>query len=92
MTENVYRRTSTSPSSIPEPDGRLPPSREKKSMPGDISPETIITGPRRRFRQLNEKPLRDDLIFYFAIVAVASVFWMAVPILAGLHPTGFILA
>jgi len=55
-------------------------------MPGDISPETIITGPRRHFQQLNEKPLRDDLVFYFAIVAVASVLFMALPLLTGEAP------
>ncbi|NMA10025.1 MAG: hypothetical protein GX932_03260, partial [Methanomicrobiales archaeon] len=45
--------------------------------------ETIFTGPRRVFQRLNEKPLRDDLIFYFAIVAVASVLFMALSLLAG---------
>jgi len=48
-----------------------------------MSTGTIITGPRRRFQQLNEKPLRDDLVFYFAIAAVASVLFMALPLLTG---------
>ncbi len=52
-------------------------------MPTGISQETIFSGPRRRFQQLNEKPLRDDLIFYFAIVAAASVLFMALPFLTG---------
>ena len=64
-----------------------------------MSTGTIITGPRRRFRQLNKKPLRDDLIFYFAIVAVASVLFMALPLLTGeaaetdgMHRAWFIVA
>lgn len=68
-------------------------------MPGDISPETIITGPRRVFQKLNEKPLRDDLTFYFAIVAVASVLFMVLPLLTGeaaetdgMHRVWFIVA
>ncbi len=48
-----------------------------------MSTGTIITGLRHRFQQLNKKPLRDDLIFYFAIVAVASVLFMALPLLTG---------
>ncbi|MDK2889708.1 MAG: hypothetical protein PWR21_340 [Methanoculleus sp.] len=55
-------------------------------MSREISPETIITGPRRVFQHLNEKPLRDDLIFYFAIVAAASIFWTAASILTEPHP------
>ncbi|MCK9343261.1 MAG: YIP1 family protein [Massilibacteroides sp.] len=55
-------------------------------MSREISPESIFSSPRRRFQQLDEKPLRDDLIFYFAIVAVASIFWMADSILTGPHP------
>ncbi len=73
--------------------------REEKTMPTGISPGTIITGPRRRFRQLNEKPLHDDFIFYFAIVAAASVLFMMLPLLAGkepeidgLHRIGFTVA
>ncbi len=59
-----------------------------------IPPETIVAGPRRLFERLNEKPLRDDLVFYFAIAAGASILWTALSILAGpppmeeLHPTG----
>lgn len=45
--------------------------------------ETTFTGPRRVFQRLNEKPLRDDLVFYFAIVAVASVLFMMLPLLTG---------
>ena len=45
--------------------------------------ETTFTGPRRVFQRLNEKSLRDDLVFYFAIVAVASVLFMALPLLTG---------
>ncbi|PKL54907.1 MAG: hypothetical protein CVV35_12820, partial [Methanomicrobiales archaeon HGW-Methanomicrobiales-6] len=63
-----------------------------------MSTGTIITGPRRRFRQLNEKPLRDDLILYFAIVAAASVLFMVLPLLTGeapeidgMHRIGFIV-
>ncbi|MDV2481003.1 YIP1 family protein [Methanoculleus sp. Wushi-C6] len=52
-------------------------------MPTGISQETIFSGPRRRFQQLNEKPLRDDLVFYFAIVAAVSVLFMALPLLTG---------
>ncbi|WP_292731602.1 Yip1 family protein [Methanoculleus sp.] len=55
-------------------------------MSTGISQETTFSGPRRRFQQLDEKPLRDDLIFYFAIVAVASIFWTAASILTGPHP------
>jgi hypothetical protein len=54
-------------------------------MSTGISQETTFSGPRCRFQQLNEKPLRDDLIFYFAIVAVASIFWTAASILTGPH-------
>ncbi len=52
-------------------------------MSTGISPGTIITDPRRHFQQLNERPLRDDLIFYFAIVAAASVLFMVLPLLTG---------
>ena len=64
-----------------------------------MSTETIFTGPRRVFQKLNEKPLRDDLTFYFAIVAVASVLFMALPLLTGeaaetdgMHRAWFIVA
>lgn len=52
-------------------------------MSTEISPESAFPGPRRVFQKLNEKPLRDDLIFYFAIVAVASVLFMMLPLLTG---------
>ncbi|PKL61511.1 MAG: hypothetical protein CVV31_11045 [Methanomicrobiales archaeon HGW-Methanomicrobiales-2] len=52
-------------------------------MSREILPETILTGPRRYFQQLDEKPLRDDLTFYFAIVAVASVLFMVLLLLTG---------
>ena len=48
--------------------------------------ETIFTGPRRVFQRLNEKPLRDDLVFYFAIIAVASTLFMVLPLLMGGEP------
>ena len=97
MTENIYRRTSTS--SIPEADGRLPSFKEKKTMSTEISPESAFSGPRWVFQKLNEKPLRDDLIFYFTIVAAASVLFMVLPLLTGeaaeidgLHRIWFIVA
>jgi len=64
-----------------------------------IPAEPTITGPGKLFRQLNEKPLRDDLVFYAAIVATASILLMALPLLTGeapeidgLHRTWFIVA
>lgn len=68
-------------------------------MSREISQETTFSGPGQVFQKLNERPLRDDLIFYFAIVAVASVFFMALPLLTGgepeidgLHRIGFLAA
>ena len=68
-------------------------------MSTEISQETAFPGPRRAFQHLNEKPLRDDLVVYFAIVAVASVLFMALSLLTGeaaenggMHRTGFIAA
>lgn len=54
-------------------------------MPTGIPPETVFPGPRRSFQKLNEKPLGHDLGFYFAAVMIASILWMAVPVLAGSH-------
>lgn len=51
-----------------------------------MSAGTIITGPPRVFQKLNEKPLRDDLVFYFAIVAVAAVLFTMLPLLTGEAP------
>lgn len=54
---------------------------------------------RRLFQRLNEKPLRDDLGFYFAIVIAASVLFMMLPLLTGkepeidgMHRIGFMVA
>jgi len=55
-------------------------------MSTETPSETTFTGPRRVFQRLNEKSLRDDLVFYFAIVAVASVLFMALPLLTGKEP------
>jgi hypothetical protein len=74
-----------------------------RSMSSEISAGTIFSGPRRRFRELDEKPLRNDLIFYFTVVAAASVLFMALPLFTGsylgegseidgLHRIGFIVA
>jgi len=52
-------------------------------MSTGISQETAFPGPQRVFWHLNEKPLRDDLVVYFAIVAVASALFMALPLLTG---------
>jgi hypothetical protein len=64
-----------------------------------MSAGTIITGPQWVFQKLNEKSLCDDLIFYFAIVAAASVLFTMPPLLTeeapeigGLHRTWFIVA
>ncbi|MFA7199586.1 MAG: Yip1 family protein, partial [Methanoculleus sp.] len=56
------------------------------NMSTETPSETTFTGPRRVFQRLNEKSLRDDLVFYFAIVAVASVLFMALPLLTGKEP------
>ncbi|HOI14319.1 MAG TPA: hypothetical protein PLG75_10685, partial [Methanoculleus sp.] len=68
-------------------------------MSTGISQKTAFPGPRRVFQQLNEKPLRDDLVLYFAIIAVASVLLMALSLLAGegveiggMHRIWFIVA
>ena len=55
----------------------------EKIMSTEISSKTTFPGPRRVFQHLNEKPLRDDLVVYFAIVAVASVLFTALPLLTG---------
>lgn len=72
-------------------------------MPIGVSPETVVTGPRRFFQRLNEKPLRSDLLFYLTIVIAASILFMLAPLIMGpypgnepvtdgLHRTGFIVA
>jgi len=38
------------------------------------------------FQRLNEKPLRDDLQFFFAIVVVTSILYMLLPLFIGFHP------
>ncbi|MFA7562360.1 MAG: YIP1 family protein [Methanoculleus sp.] len=66
-------------------------------MSTEIPPKIAFFGPRQLFRRLNERSLRDDLTFYFAIAVAASILWMIVSILAephpaeGLHLTGLFL-
>ncbi|WP_332450166.1 Yip1 family protein [Methanoculleus sp.] len=55
----------------------------EENMSTEISSKTAFPGPRRVFKQLNERPLRDDLVLYFVIVAVASVLFMALSLLTG---------
>ncbi|WP_292394769.1 YIP1 family protein [Methanoculleus sp. UBA303] len=55
-------------------------------MSTGIPSETAYTSPRRLFEQLNKKPLRDDLLFYFTIVIAVSILFMVVPFFTGPYP------
>ncbi len=55
-------------------------------MPTGIPSGTTLAGPRRFFEQLNERSLRDDLVFYFTIVIAASLLFMLAPLIMGSYP------
>ncbi|WP_394339343.1 MULTISPECIES: YIP1 family protein [unclassified Methanoculleus] len=47
---------------------------------------TASTSPPGFFQRLNEKSLRDDLQFFFALVVVTSIIYILLPLIMGFYP------